>query len=234
MNCQDIRAAIDTMSKRAPMNHEVKSHTGICADCSRYADQTTALLSLLSAQPRVEAPADFDFRLRARIARAQTEPRGVMATIESIWLKSFSWGQAASAVATLALAVTLTTLFVDRTEQIVAPVQDVATLNAAPDKSAPPIETAVRQTQPETVITGTPAAATPKTNARSAARAVAPVEIQRVNAGLPDAPATGNDTLRVYNRERGQIIAASTRTTLIGAEAPAANLAKNASFVPSI
>lgn len=234
MKCQDIRAAIDTMSKRAPMSHEVKSHTGACTDCSRYADQTTALLSLLSAQPRVEAPADFDFRLRARIARAQAEPRGVMATIEALWSKSFSWGQAASAVATLALAVTLTTLYVDRTEEIVAPAQDVATMNAAPEKITTAIETAISETKSETMIAGTPAAMTQRTSARSAARAVPPVEVERVKASLPDALANNSDTLRVYNRERGQIIAASTRTTLIGAEAPAANLAKNASFVPSI
>ncbi|MBK9315620.1 MAG: hypothetical protein IPM55_15460 [Acidobacteria bacterium] len=131
-------------------------------------------------------------------------------------------------------AVTLTTLYVDRTEEIVAPAQDVATMNAAPEKITTVIETAIPETKSETIMAGTPSAVTPRSSARSAVRAVPPVEVERVKASLPDALANNSDTLRVYNRERGQIIAASTRTTLIGAEAPAANLAKNASFVPSI
>lgn len=223
MKCQDIRAAIDTMSKRAPMSHELKAHVGMCTDCGRYADQTTALLSLLSAQPRVEAPSDFDFRLRARIARAQAEPRGLAARIQSLW--SFSWGQAATAMATLALAVTLTTLYVDRTEEIIAPAQEIAQVSDA--RTATEIETAV----PETVSPAEPRTIeTPK--ARSIVRSAPPVE--RAKPALTSAANTGHETLRVYNRERGQIIAASARTTLIGAEAPAAGLTRNAAFVPSI
>lgn len=228
MNCRDIRVAIDTMSKRAPLSLEASSHLGECADCSRYADQTTALLSLLSAQPRVEAPSDFDFRLRARIARAEAEPRGVIATLEGLWAKSFSWGQAATAVATLALAVTLTTLFVDRTDEIVSPKPEVARVSEAPVRTAPvAIETAVPGSPESNAVAQE--AATQRTIAVNASRASVPSDSNRI---LPID--NGTETMRVYNRERGQIIAASSRTTLIGAEAPAANLAKNASFVPSI
>jgi len=223
MKCQDIRTAIDTMSKRAPMSHEMKAHVGVCVDCGRYADQTTALLSLLSAQPRVEAPSDFDFRLRARIARAQAEPRGLAARIQSFW--SFSWGQAATAAATLALAVTLTTLYVDRTEEIIAPAQEMAQVSEA--QVATNIETAV----PETAVESR-AVEIPKAAARSIVRSAPPVE--RAKPALSDVANTGHETMRVYNRERGQIIAASSRTTLIGAEAPASGLTRNAAFVPSI
>lgn len=222
MNCRDIRVAIDTMSKRSPLGADAKSHLNGCADCSRYADQTTALLSLLSAQPRVEAPSDFDFRLRARIAREKAEPRGILAGLEALWSRSFSWGQAATTVATLALAVTLTTVFIDRKDEIVAPAENIAQVSSAPVRTAP-IEIAAERSAPVRTeeIRRTV----------SATRTAVPVEAKRLN---PVVAETGGETLRVYNRERGQVIAASSRTTLIGAEAPAANLARNASYVPSI
>jgi len=214
------------MSKRSPIGADAKSHLNGCADCSRYADQTTALLSLLSAQPRVEAPSDFDFRLRARIAREKAEPRGILAGLEAIWSRSFSWGQAATTVATLALAVTLTTVFIDRKDEIVAPAQDMAQVSTAPVQTAP-AEIAVEKSSPVRTeeIRRTVSAS------RTAVPTAVPVEARRLN---PVAAEPGAETLRVYNRERGQVIAASSRTTLIGAEAPAANLARNASYVPSI
>lgn len=222
MNCRDIRVAIDTMSKRSPLGADAKSHLNGCADCSRYADQTTALLSLLSAQPRVEAPSDFDFRLRARIAREKAEPRGILAGLEALWSRSFSWGQAATTVATLALAVTLTTVFIDRKDEIVAPAENIAQVSTAPVRTTP-IDTAVAVEKSSPVRT--------EEIRRTASRVSVPVEAKRLN---PVVAETGGETLRVYNRERGQVIAASSRTTLIGAEAPAANLARNASYVPSI
>src|SRR5262245_35618675 len=103
MNCKQTREAIDTASRRAPYGAAVSSHLSGCPDCGRYADETNSLLMLLSAQPRVQAPADFDFRLRARIARAQVEQASPAGLLERLWenflAQTFSWGQAAAAMA---------------------------------------------------------------------------------------------------------------------------------------
>src|SRR5262245_50670225 len=106
MKCQDVRLAIDTASRREPMSRATSLHLSGCPDCSRYADETSALLKLICAQPKVAAPADFDFRLRARIARAESDRRRPAAFFErpaffeKLWDRTFSWGQVAAVTAT--------------------------------------------------------------------------------------------------------------------------------------
>jgi hypothetical protein len=73
MKCKQTREAIDTTSRRAQYGVTVTSHLNACPDCRRHADETASLLSLLSAQPRVQSPADFDSSLTRRIAAAQAD-----------------------------------------------------------------------------------------------------------------------------------------------------------------
>src|SRR5262245_40199645 len=73
MKCKQTREAIDTTSRRAQYGVSVTSHLNGCPDCRRHADETASLLSLLSAQPRVQSPADFDSGLTRRIAAAQAD-----------------------------------------------------------------------------------------------------------------------------------------------------------------
>src|SRR5215468_1667253 len=73
MKCKHIREAIDTTSRHTLYSDSVTTHLSGCPDCRRHQDGTASLLTLLSAQPRVEAPVDFDIKVRAGIARAQAE-----------------------------------------------------------------------------------------------------------------------------------------------------------------
>jgi hypothetical protein len=152
MKCKQTREAIDTTSRRAQHGVSVTSHLNACPDCRRHADETASLLSLLSAQPRVqspadfdsgltrriataqadetvsmlsllrtqprvEVPADFDFRLRARIAREQAERFSPAGVFEKFWerlAQTISLGQAATAMAAAALAVTVSTFYINR------------------------------------------------------------------------------------------------------------------------
>ncbi len=75
MDCQHIRTAIDTASRFEPMGENAQHHLRSCNGCREYADEMSSFLSLLKSTPRVVAPADFDFRLRARIAEAQAKRR---------------------------------------------------------------------------------------------------------------------------------------------------------------
>lgn len=117
MNCKQIREAIDTASRHNLHSGNVASHLNDCPDCHRYSNETTSLLGLLGAQSRVEAPPDFEFRLRARMARAQVEtasdPQGFLRKIQ---LQIFSWGQMVAATAALALIVAVSTFYINRVD----------------------------------------------------------------------------------------------------------------------
>jgi len=121
------------MDTGIPQN-AVQSHLAGCPDCTEW----SSLLKLLGAQPRVQAPADFDarlqarlaseevkllalvnslppvnapadfnFRLRARLAQAKAEKAAwsPLAWLAEFWANSFSLGQAATAMAAVALIV---------------------------------------------------------------------------------------------------------------------------------
>lgn len=178
MNCEQIREAIDS----GIQSEAVHGHLTGCPACQQFEAETSSLLSLLSAQPRVKAPADFetqlharlqtalaseeskltallgslpvvtapanfeaqlqarlaseevkvaalvgalpaieapgnfDFHLRARLAQAKAEQnaRGPLAWLADFWSQSFSFGQAATAMAALALVVTFSVTQINR------------------------------------------------------------------------------------------------------------------------
>jgi len=118
MDCQHIRTAIDTASRFEPMGESAQRHLRSCGGCRDYADEMSSFLSLLKSTPRVTAPADFDFRLRARIAEAQAKRRNPFSFLEGFWSLSFSWGQTATAMATIALVATLGTFYFVRQKPI--------------------------------------------------------------------------------------------------------------------
>ncbi len=242
MKCQNIKTVIDTAARREPMSEMVKFHLGGCPDCRQYADGTSALLALLRTQPRVEAPADFDFKLRARIARAQAEPQGSLAFLERLWSRSFSWGQAATAVATVALAITITTIQLNRNDQTSpSPANLALTAVQVPQVSSP----MGSEASPASVeaLTPAPIAKAVRLNSRSARSysiservgAADPGESRQIIASSLAKGSTPNsdDTWRAYNPEKGQI-AVPNRATYFGVENSSGGLAKTAAFVPSI
>jgi len=60
MTCEQMREAMDTGIPKDTL----QSHLAGCPDCTEW----SSLLNLLGAQPRVQAPADFNLRLQARLA----------------------------------------------------------------------------------------------------------------------------------------------------------------------
>src|SRR5215510_3837789 len=126
MNCKSIREAIDTATRRSGYSETVRAHLTDCPDCRHHADEMTSLFAILSTQPRVEAPADFEFRLRARIARAKSEPTPAVGKLEKFWTKSFSFGQAATAMAAIVVAITATTFYLTHRDDTASPNAGVA------------------------------------------------------------------------------------------------------------
>lgn len=114
MNCREMQAAVDSAHLRSELANDVELHLGSCEGCGRYATGNFQLLGLLAAQPRVEAPPDFDFRLRARIARARDERRGMAWSFREFWTHTFSWREAATTLALLTVVATSATLYLSR------------------------------------------------------------------------------------------------------------------------
>jgi hypothetical protein len=240
MNCQNVRLVIDTATRRETVGEPVNIHLSGCRDCRRHADDTSALIALLSAQPRVEAPADFDFKLRARIARAQAEPSSPWGTLEKLWTRSFSWGQAITATATLALVATFTAIHFNNSDQPMVTTSDNPTpAISTPSRSQPAIASA--QSTPSahevtlTAVKPAPVRVIARSNKTSSAliKSIA-VESPKVQMNLANNSAKNEDTWHAYNRERGQMVTAPARSVMIGAENSSSTLAKTVAFVPSI
>lgn len=113
MTCQNIQAAIsETVYGPAQFpnfSEGVRAHLGECLGCRQHADELRTLSALVGSLPRVTAPTDFDFKLRARIARAKAEQREQVGWFAQIFNQSFSWAQAGTVMAAVALVVGLTT-----------------------------------------------------------------------------------------------------------------------------
>ncbi len=133
MNCKQIKEAIGAATRPNMYAGHVASHLNGCSDCRRYSDETASLLGLLGAQPRVEAPPDFEFRLRARIAVArETAPRSFL---RRILPETFSWGRMAVAGAAGALAIAVSTFYIDLHNR--TPDSPVRAIDQRPNEPAP-------------------------------------------------------------------------------------------------
>src|SRR5258708_12091839 len=73
MECRATRREIDEGGEH--LTAQALRHVASCARCRAFQNQRTRLRDLLTSLEPVTAPADFDFRLRARMA-AQTERLG--------------------------------------------------------------------------------------------------------------------------------------------------------------
>jgi hypothetical protein len=218
MNCKQIREAIDTASRHNPRGGDVASHLSNCPDCHRYSDETASLTRLLGAQPRVEAPPDFEFRLRARLlrtpARPEIYPQGVL---WKILPGTFSWGQTVAAAAALTLVVTVSVFYVNRGNVASEPGSSATAdraLDPQPNRGGSSQE--IKSPAPESVA-ATPLRFTP----RSVKSKPAPAPPNNV-AGIDDsAPLYSHVTKRLL-KDRGVFYGAETASISLAKPAGAA------------
>ena len=216
MNCKDVKASIDMASRRNPLEREAHAHLSGCQECRGYSDQSSALLGLLTAQPRVEAPADFDFRLRARIARAQAEPASPFAFLENFFGQAFSLKQAAASLAALAVMAAGTTFYFTQSNQPTPNALVIAYNVPAPNQT---VETP-KQVEALPVFD-----APVKSSAKSARPAMLTV------ASVKQETVASNAT--VSARRQGVLIAANNSSVVYGAE-KSASVTKSQEFIPSL
>ena len=67
-NCNAIRRELDEIMLGESNSAPVLLHLQQCSDCQEFHQRRTKLRQLVGSLGTVEAPADFDFRLRARLA----------------------------------------------------------------------------------------------------------------------------------------------------------------------
>lgn len=72
MNCQACRREIEESDGRSLAGH-AGAHLETCAECRAFAEEQTTLRRLIGSLEVVSAPADFDFRLRARLAGLKSD-----------------------------------------------------------------------------------------------------------------------------------------------------------------
>lgn len=182
MNCKQYRTGIDDSDFAA--GHEATRHgphADGCAECRAYGDETTAVRGLVAGLARVDAPADFEFRLRARLNAADSaRPRAWSQNL----LPRAAWLAAAGCLA-LAAALALQT----RDPQPAAP---LAT-------SAPP---PAEQTAASTAA---------NVNVDAATRVESREKIDEVaELKLTAAPAESDETLAARRKVRAASVAAAS------------------------
>ncbi len=68
VNCRNIQREIEEAGSAELLSVAATTHLEACAACETVARQQTKLQAIVSSLGTVEAPGDFDFRLRARLA----------------------------------------------------------------------------------------------------------------------------------------------------------------------
>jgi hypothetical protein len=75
MNCRNIRREIDEAGPGDVLSSEANRHLANCAACATLAREQASLQKIVAGLGTIEAPGDFDFRLRARLAADKRRPR---------------------------------------------------------------------------------------------------------------------------------------------------------------
>lgn len=69
MNCQKCKTEIEERDlRRESLSDAATAHVASCASCRVFGEERLALRRLVGGLEKVSAPADFDFRIRARMA----------------------------------------------------------------------------------------------------------------------------------------------------------------------
>lgn len=224
MGCRQARIAVETALARELLGDDAALHISGCAPCNRYAKETFGLTELLAAQPRVEAPADFDFRLRARLARARGEKQTTQGALRAFWTRTFSIPQTATALALIMFAAGAAALYLR--PGAAPPAQPIA----AVQNTQTPVESAVQETEAQ------PAAETriskPVRISSGSARMLRPAPVStRESLAADDEMLAGAQEVLIYRPgatrsivvpRRGQVIWGAQLVGLQRASVPAA------------
>ena len=139
MNCRNTRREIEEAGSVDLLSAAAISHLEGCAACKTLSQQQTRLQAIVAGLGTVEAPGDFDFRLRARLAGEKR--------IGARSLGNFSFGLRSAAIAAVLLLIVSAFVFLNlrtRSDNSVAGGNPAApkTTDATPKQIAVPASVA--------------------------------------------------------------------------------------------
>lgn len=167
MNCQKCKIEIEDRDlNREALSDAARGHLSACAECRLFGEERLALRRLVGGLDKVSAPADFDFRMRARLAaeRASRAPRAARFNFSPATL---SWPLAAS----LALVVSASLYFQQRRPDTPEPHTTTAELSRTTG-TAPQTSIAQPSTTSPQPFVAEPATPGLRTASREASRGV--------------------------------------------------------------
>jgi hypothetical protein len=92
MNCQKCKFEIEDRDlRRESLSDAAEAHMAACASCRAFGEERLALRRLVGGLEKVSAPADFDFRMRARMAAERTNRSAPRATWFNFSPAALSW-----------------------------------------------------------------------------------------------------------------------------------------------
>lgn len=143
MNCKACRVEIEESETPESLSHGASVHLESCLNCRSFREEHLALKKMIDSLEVVAAPADFDFRLRARLAAVRSDGRG-----------HFTWSRFAPGAWSLAVAAAFVVIIavgliikqawiapsapVRREEVVIKNPDNVGVPSAAPDMYKPP------------------------------------------------------------------------------------------------
>ncbi len=107
MNCRSVRHEIDEAAPGDSLSAVASEHVKSCLECAIFSEERLKLRRLVSSLGTVEAPGDFEFRLRARLAG---EKRG---SAQRFSMFNLPFGIRSAALAMLLLTIGATIVFVE-------------------------------------------------------------------------------------------------------------------------
>jgi hypothetical protein len=158
INCRNIRREIEEASTGDSLRWVVSKHLSNCPACETFAREQMKLREIVSSLGTVEAPGDFDFRLRARLAADKRSPRPF--ALANVSFGPFGLRSAAMAMVLILVAAGI--LFIAlRTRsghsvprQVAGAVPNVNPASAIEGKVAVTVNTPGAVQQPDTAVPG--------------------------------------------------------------------------------
>jgi hypothetical protein len=192
INCRNIQREIEEAGPGDVLSSEVDQHLANCTACGTLARQQANLQKIVSSLGTVEAPGDFDFRLRARLAADKRRP-------QPFALAGVSFGLRSAAMAMMLILAGAAILFIAlRTRSDNSTPETVAA--TAPNRDVPkPVDPTVGATINPAAGTVEPASTVATTVATSGS------EIDKSSEPAPvKRRGTGQTTFASYRPSRQQ------------------------------
>lgn len=125
MNCHTYQTEIEELTVIKALSTEGQKHLEKCADCRAFNRERANLRQMFGSLEQVDAPNDFNFRLRSRLRQHEPQRAALMSGVKTAWLVSSS--------AAICLALVLTFVLNRETNLVTQPSSEsVAQITAQP------------------------------------------------------------------------------------------------------